>query len=468
MVIDSPGHSFEGDAKIERRGAGTHFDPRLISGSTTADTVYVWDLMRAVDYLETRPEADTSRIGITGTSGGGHATMFAFAADERFTCAVPACYPSSFLDMWDNGCDCNHVPGYVQVGDRADVIAIRAPAPVFVIGAKDDPEFPAIGTQHTGEKLQATWKLFGAERDAWWRLFDGEHGYSQPMREAALGFFDLYLKKKGDGSPVAEAPMKTEEPEAPELFCLPDPPKHQLTMRDIARANVERAGNASWDDVIALNGGAPERAPLDFTLLSSPAVDGARFATFVSERGLTVPGLLYEPASPRGAIVLVDERGKTSAKRDFPIDALVAHGLACFAIDARGTGELEGLDPKLLSYLGAAQSFLMGWDAARAAEAMLARAPKVAIVGKGACGSLAALYAGLFEKHASLVVGIDALEKWSDLFDDDVPIAALEPRVGYGASLARLRSLFARPIEWYPRKGPSLDLAKLLDAKLAQ
>jgi dienelactone hydrolase len=105
--------------------------------------------MRAVDYLATRPEADMSRVGITGVSGGGHATMFAFAADERFSCAVPVCYPTSFLDGWDNGCDCNHVPGYMQVGDRADVIALRAPAPVFVIGAKDDREFPPSGTLRT-------------------------------------------------------------------------------------------------------------------------------------------------------------------------------------------------------------------------------------------------------------------------------------------------------------------------------
>jgi len=466
LEVDSPGHSFEENARIERREAGTHLDPRLIAGSTTADAVYVWDLMRAVDYLATRPEADMSRVGITGVSGGGHATMFAFAADPRFVCAVPVCYPTSFLDGWENGCDCNHVPGYMQVGDRADVIALRAPAPVFVIGAKDDGEFPPIGTQHTGEKLKAAWALFGAEKDAWWRLFEGGHDYNKPMREAAMGFFDLYLRRRGDGSPVPEPAIKTEPPEADELFCLPDAPKSQLTMRDIARTNVERAGKASWAEVVALNGGLPERVPLDVKLYPPAPDESGQPITFQSEPGITIPGLFCRPQSCRGAVVLVHERGKLEAWREFPIEALVADGIACLAIDVRGFGELQGLDPHLMSYLGIADSFAMGWDAARAAEFMLGVAPRVAVLGKGACGSLVALYAGLMEPRVSLVIGLGGLEKWSELFDDDVPTCALQPRVMYGASLEHLKTLLVRSIAWQARKSPALDLCDVLTREL--
>src|SRR6185295_14506577 len=144
--------------------------------------------------------------------------------------------------------------------------------------------------------------------------------------------------------------------------------------------------------------------------------------------GLTIPGLIWEPQRLRAGLVLVSEHGKLSARDEFPIDALVADGYTCLAIDVRGFGELSGLDPHLMSYLGTADSFAMGWDAARAAETMLEISPKVAVVGKGACGSLVALYAGLMEKRISLVVGIDALSNWSELFDDDVPTCALQPR----------------------------------------
>ncbi|MBI5434353.1 MAG: acetylxylan esterase [Planctomycetes bacterium] len=458
LAVDSPGHSFEGDAKIERRGAGTHFDPRLIAGSTTADTIFVWDLMRALDYLATRPEADLTRVCITGTSGGGHATMFAFAADERFTCAVPCCYPSSFLDGWDNGCDCNHAPGYVQVGDRADVLGIRAPAPVFVIGATDDDEFPARGTQRTGEKLAAQWKLFGAEEHAWSRLFEGGHDYSQPMREAALGFFDLYLKGKGDGSPVPEETAKTEEPEDPALVCLVDPPAKQTTMRDVARGVAARAGEVSWEDVVALNGGLPERAPIELRFLAPIPGESGRAVTFESEPGLTIPGIYWGPEQPKAAFVLVSEHGKNAARAEFDVERLVADGYACLAIDVRGFGELPGLDPKLMSYLGIADSFAMGFDAARAADALLARTKNVTIWGKGSCGSLVALYGGLIEPR-TLIFGDDALASWDQLFDDSVPTYTLQPRVGYGASLARLRELAGNRLDWLPR-GEARDPAE--------
>lgn len=456
LAVDSPGHSFEGDARIERRGAGTHFDPRLISGSTTADTIYVWDLMRALDYLETRPEADMTRIGITGASGGGHATMFAFAADERFACAVPVCYATSFLDEWDNGCDCNHVPGYVRVGDRADVLGIRAPAPVFVIGATDDDEFPASGTLRTGEKLAAQWRLFGAEERAWCRLFEGGHDYSQPMREAALGFFDLHLKGAGDGAPVAEALAKLEEPEDPALVCLVDPPAKPTTMRDVARAKVARAGAVSWEDVVELNGGLPEHAPVELRFLPPIPGESGRAVTFEAEPGLSIPGVYWGPDHPQLAVVLVSERGKRAAREEFDVDGLVAAGVACLAIDVRGFGELPGLDPKLMSYLGIADAFAMGIDAARAAEALRARADGVVIVGRGPCGSLVALYGALICRGAG-VVGLDALASWDELFDDSVPTYTLQPRVGYGASLERLLELAGGNVLEWRRRGEPAD-----------
>ncbi len=467
VAVDSPGHSFEGDAKIERRGAGTHFDPRLSAGSTTADTIFVWDLVRTLDYLATRTDADMSRVGITGVSGGGHATMFAFAADERFACAVPACYPSSFEDGWDNGCDCNHVPGYVQVGDRADVIGIRAPAPVFVIGAQDDPEFPAHGTERTGAKLRAQWKLFGAEDKAWCKLFAGGHDYDQPMREAALGFFDLYLKGKGNGAPVPELPMKTEPPESPEMFCIGPQVQTQTTMREIARANVARAGKATWAQIVALNGGLPERVPFDEQELPADPDEHCRLLTFVSEKGLRIPGLLYEPHELRGALVLLSEHGKNAARAEFPIDALTAAGFACLAIDVRGFGELPGLDPKLMSYLGIADAFAMGWDAARAAELLqfrYQRPPRTAIVGKGACASLVALYGARMGPVAG-VVGLDALAGWDELFDERVPGYAVQPRVMYGASLDELRTLVGVPVDWHLRAEHGLDELSLIRAQ---
>ena len=59
-------------------------------GRNTA-TFRVWDGMRALDYLQSRPEIDPKRIGCTGNSGGGTLTSYLMALDERILCAAPSC-----------------------------------------------------------------------------------------------------------------------------------------------------------------------------------------------------------------------------------------------------------------------------------------------------------------------------------------------------------------------------------------
>src|SRR5688572_19962283 len=53
--------------------------------------VEVWNAIRALDYLETRPEVDAKRIGLTGISGGGAMTWYTAAVDERIAAAAPVC-----------------------------------------------------------------------------------------------------------------------------------------------------------------------------------------------------------------------------------------------------------------------------------------------------------------------------------------------------------------------------------------
>ena len=55
----------------------------------TSAGVECWNAMRALDYLQTRPEIDSSRLGVTGRSGGGATSWWIAAADERIKAAVP-------------------------------------------------------------------------------------------------------------------------------------------------------------------------------------------------------------------------------------------------------------------------------------------------------------------------------------------------------------------------------------------
>lgn len=63
----------------------------------------VWDVMRLVDYLQTRDDIDSTRIGLIGFSKGGIETYFAAAVDPRIACAVPCIGVQSFKWALDNG-----------------------------------------------------------------------------------------------------------------------------------------------------------------------------------------------------------------------------------------------------------------------------------------------------------------------------------------------------------------------------
>jgi len=447
VVVDSPGFSFEGDLRIERRWAGTHDDLRLILGSQNATSIYVWDLMRTLDYLSTRPEADMSRVGLTGCSGGGLATLWAFAAEPRFTCAASVVYSSSMEINPNNGCLCNHVPGALDLGDRADVLAMRVPAPVLIIGAEEDVEFPAKGMRLSGEKMKTLWGLFGRSEDAWLRMFPGGHDYSRPMRETALGFFDKYLRGVGDGSPVPEPEIATEPPDSPEMFVLAETPAGAVTMRDIARGMFKRKpSDKSAAAYIRWNGGLPAAVPPEVKVLDQSG--GQTRALFTPEPGLTIP-VLYWPAEgkAKAVAVLVGEKGKSAAIDEMRVGPLLKAGVSCLAIDPRGIGEARTIELRYTTYLGQAPAFGMGWDIARAIAAFAPAGLPVAVVGRGPAAGQAALAAALIEPRIEFVAGLWTLEAYADAFRDDVSLLAVQPRANNLPPLKSLRaSLQARSI----------------------
>jgi hypothetical protein len=404
--------------------------------------------MRALDYLATRPEADMSRVGLTGASGGGLATMWAFAAEPRFYCAASVVYASSLEVNPHNGCLCNHVPGALQLGDRADILALRAPAPVLILGAEEDREFPAKGMRLSGEKLRRLWGLFGKSEDAWMRLFPGDHDYGRPMRETVLGFFDKYLKGVGNGAAVAEPAFSTEKPDSPEMYVLPDPPANTLTMRGIAEAMFGEAdGRGTLEDFVKLNGGLPESCPAEIKELGELA--GKRRVTFVPEPGLTLPAVVW-PAKgeARVAAVLVSDRGKVAAAEELRVERLRQAGILCIALDPRGLGEAKGLDLRLETYLGEAPAFGMGRDIAAAVAGLAPAGMRVAVIGRGAAAGQAALVAALLEPRIGFAAGLATLREFTDAFRDDVPLIALQPRANYAPSLTRLRSLVKAETVW--------------------
>jgi dienelactone hydrolase len=76
----------------------------------------VWDVMRAIDWIETRPDLDAQRVGCMGISGGGTCTQFSSALDTRIKAAFVSGYLNTFRDsiMSVSHCIDNYVPGILN------------------------------------------------------------------------------------------------------------------------------------------------------------------------------------------------------------------------------------------------------------------------------------------------------------------------------------------------------------------
>jgi pimeloyl-ACP methyl ester carboxylesterase len=159
----------------------------------------IWDGIRAVDYLLTRPEVDGERISITGTSGGGFQAALIAALDERIKVAVPSCYISALPMRISNRifADPDSDPeqdlfGMISNGvDHPGLLLLMYPRPVLVAAAVLD-FFPIEGTRKTVREVRRLYERFDhGDRIG---LVEGYHAhqFSSENQEAALDFLDHF------------------------------------------------------------------------------------------------------------------------------------------------------------------------------------------------------------------------------------------------------------------------------------
>ncbi len=140
----------------------------------------VLDARRLVDYLSTRQDADTSRLGAMGISGGGLHTMFSTCIDTRIKAAVISGYFCTFKDsvLAMAHCACNFIPGLHQFGEMHDLIGLIAPRPVLLESASKDRIFPIEAVKPEIAKARKVYAASGAKGKLETDLFEGRHEIS--------------------------------------------------------------------------------------------------------------------------------------------------------------------------------------------------------------------------------------------------------------------------------------------------
>ena len=228
--------------------------------------VECWNGIRGIDYLMSRPDVDPERIAVTGISGGGAATFWIAAADERVRAAAPVSGMADLLSYVPNRvinghCDCMFLYNTFQ-WPWTRIAAMIAPRPLLFVNSDQDPIFPMDANERVINRLERLYSLYGASDQVDAVVSVGGHAYREDLRQAVYRFVNLHLNNdpaevtdsevdlvtdstQGDGHPID--PMRLR------VFATDrDLPQDQLNttidQHFVPVARVDLPGKGEFDD----------------------------------------------------------------------------------------------------------------------------------------------------------------------------------------------------------------------------
>jgi dienelactone hydrolase len=307
---------------------------------------FIWDAMRSVDYLASRPDVHPSRLGAAGCSGGGALTTFLGGMDPRLKVVIPDCYPSSFQLLFPtSGPDAEMVfPHFLASGlDTADFVEQSAPTPWLLQSTQhDEYHFSHEGVHLVYEEGQKWYELYGAQKNIGFMIGPGSHGMPLVSREAVYAWMIRWLKN-GDGDPH-EQPVKmlpNHDLQVTHTGNVEDEPGsmklYQILLADFHARQQKRTIPELKAELKSLKIPTDGSAPKVRILKHSGIASGQREQIeFESDPGIWLSATLYLPsAAGQKAAVLVVKGNESYGMK--PTDSLAEQ----MAEDGRVVLEME-------------------------------------------------------------------------------------------------------------------------------
>lgn len=267
--------------------------------------VEAWNCIRALDYLETRPEVDKTRLGVSGRSGGGAYSWWIAALDERIKVAVPVAGITTLKNHVVDGCIEGHCDCMFQVNtygwDYALLAALVAPRPLLIANTDKDGIFPLDGVVDVHRQVRRIYDLYEKPRNLGLNITEGPHLDTQELQTHEFVWFNRFLKQSE--SPIDKVAEKFFLPEQLRVFeTLPTDQRNTQIQEEFvpaARHAVPKT-TAEWDQtkqgwtsqLLKQSFGAwPEAAiPLEYAETSSET-NGIRWGhgSFLSQSPYRLP-----------------------------------------------------------------------------------------------------------------------------------------------------------------------------------
>jgi cephalosporin-C deacetylase-like acetyl esterase len=430
----------------------------LLVGRSTA-SYRIWDGIRSMDYLASRPEVDAKRLGCTGNSGGGTLTAYLMALDERIVAAAPSCYITSlerlFATIGPQDAEQN-ITGQVAFGmEHADYLTMRAPLPTLVcIGTQDFFDHMGAWTSFREAKLIYGQLGYGERVDIF--EYNDKHGFSKPRREAAMRWMRRWLLHKDDApfedafSVFKDADLQCtrsgqvlEDFKGKSVFHL-----NAEYGRDLAEKRRKPLVSDQLRQEARRLLGLPQSVALSAEVRKKNLARGFDAAMASVSKGEQQPVTVLEsydkfplpvrfqaprqPAKNRALVIYLHEAGMNADAA--ALGKLAEEGKIVMALELRGMGETApGVpSPKKPSYFGvdSKEAFLglhlnrplLGQrvaDVLAIVDCFAGKEKEVHVIGVGSCGPIA-LHAAALDPRITSVTLENSLVSWSSILETPI------------------------------------------------
>jgi len=323
-----------------------HFEDLPIGVSH--QTVMIWNNIRALDYLESRPEVDRDRIGCTGCSGGGLQTQMLLAVDERVKAATIVgltCDYREILFPYALHCGCNHFPNLMRYTDQPEISTLNLPMPVQYL-TMDDWTHPFQKDNYP--TIQALYAANGAAGRTDCRYWATPHLYEKQKREVMYAWMERWLRGRAlpEGEGVSEPEVTTFPPEELEKLTLDFPENRgfphlgQLARNWFRYRTRTLSTRTEWEAYRAgMKAAAVELLGEEVVLPRETKAEVVRrevaggvateWLRYPSEGNLRIPAILAEPSDlaegqKLSVVILVDPRGKDRLWAENGLDRLAS------------------------------------------------------------------------------------------------------------------------------------------------
>ncbi|MBL8179081.1 MAG: acetylxylan esterase [Bryobacterales bacterium] len=396
--------------------------------------VEVWNAIRALDYLESRPEIDARNAGITGRSGGGAVSWFTAAADDRFRVAAPvhgtwSIGPHVAHDTVQQNCDCIYFWNTYQI-DLPLVGALIAPRPLRIVNATKDGAFPPTGYRPVFECLRPVYQWYGVPEALTEYEEETGHVDNPGYRKAANEWLNRWMRN--DTTPYREPQFDRETAAALRVLkTLPADARNEgihrsfLPLPKLSAPSTAAAWNTRKTALTQALRAQVYRAfpktkqPFDVwkaehKMWTQNYADSFR-VQFTTESNIRVHGELFVPRDAKARQrALIYLKGKDdivfSVDYDHLLSALSTHVVLVInprAVDYPMTNFRFAATQMTAALLGATVESMQLWDALRSVDFLLEQEKlplnSISLYGRKAMGGLA-LHAAAIDPRITRVI----------------------------------------------------------------